>query len=176
MTLNSQRLKNYFSQAVQRSVCTKLVCTTCRADEFRSGLLSELRVNGAARRYDLPTLAATELASALRGLDITDRERQDLHGPAQYCVFLVATSIGELQTAELLSESWAGSLLRQMQAHSARRDAERRDYEARNNPAAVAERRQKKRQAAQEAHAERLAKKVERDRLWREKQAEETKG
>ena len=53
-----------------------------------------------------------------------------------------------------------------MQAHFRRRNEEREQYELFNSPEAVQARREGKRRLKQQAHAERLKRKRERDRLW----------
>ncbi len=183
-------LGDYLDTAVERNLCVRVRCTTCAAMEFRSGLYSRaLAALGIAppfdsRRHDrramehIPqarndTRVRLELARQL-ALLAPDHTRQRQWLDAIHLIFCelwwaAGEAIAERDYQPIVEGTWAGSILCSMQAHSRRREAERRAYEAFNSPEAVQARRDAKRKLKQQAQAERLARKKERDRLWFEK-------
>jgi len=70
----------------------------------------------------------------------------------------------------LLKTAWAGAILREMQEHYERLQVARQRQAEYESSAAVAARREKRQRLKREKHAERLARKTERDRLWRQGQ------
>jgi hypothetical protein len=165
-------LQTYLVEAVRRSLCTKIYCTTCGAMEFRRGVLVALtEATGLAPRQKMNHEAAIEITRALGAVTPDGTEGQTLEPAVRYLLFDLWSDIfrrGEIEA--LLSDSWAGGVLRAMEKHNAARVAEHRDREEFQDPVRVQQRREEKKRLKQERHRERLALKEERDRIWREKQ------
>ena len=93
--------------------------------------------------------------------------------PGVMCLLVdICGKIGETETATVLVGSWSGSLLRRMQEHNAARVAASRARDAFEANAQT--RRAEKKRLKQEQHQERLARKKEHDRVWREKRENQT--
>jgi hypothetical protein len=172
--MNALWLKEYLEDAVRRPLCTRIACTTCGAQEFRRGLNTainrQLTSSGGAPGIPDRTGVLMAALAALPGPS-SDRLAQE---EAMRCVLfdLWRASPTEMPAIEeRLAGSWSGGVLQAMQQHHAQLEAARRDREAGQAPAAVALRREARRQSRQEQHEQRLAAKRERDRAWRESRA-----
>ena len=93
-----------------------------------------------------------------------------IEAKARHLVFDICDAIGEVNAALILGECWGGNVLRRMQEHHRAKLAARRASGEYENPASVRKRHEEKKRIAQEEHQQRLALKVERDRVWRESQ------
>jgi hypothetical protein len=115
---------------------------------------------------------AAAIALALRRVQPGDLPANEFESAVRLILYDIwpffRSEAGESELVNILHETWAGSVLARMQAHSAARDAERRaraEYEA-----GAEKRKEEKRLLKQQRHAARPVAKAERDRLWREKQ------
>jgi len=69
----------------------------------------------------------------------------------------------------VLAGTWPGDVLKDMEEHHSKVQAAQRAREEFEDPVRVQQRREEKKRLRQERHQQRLALKVERDRIWREK-------
>jgi hypothetical protein len=170
-------LQFYLSQSVRRNVCTKVMCTTCGAREFRVGLLAatarEMKCD-ALTRLDLES--AIVIGRALAGVMPDEIDLPYIHFEFEPAVRLVLTDIwaalGDAKADQViepaLTGSWAGDLLvRMKQHHVALTEADRLRREE-QDPARVEAQREENRRLKQQRHADRLARKHERDRNRRD--------
>jgi hypothetical protein len=74
----------------------------------------------------------------------------------------------------ILNGTWPEDVLDRLKANHRKRLEEKRAFAERNDPVLAQRRREEKRQARQAKHAERMARKKERDRLWHERQENAT--
>lgn len=168
-------LQCFIVDAVSRAVCTEIHCTTCGATEFRQGLLAALALaggRGSLERIDQG--AARLLAVALRELEAVGAAPPRFEKAVRFVLFEVWHALwDEAERHQLeadLAGTWAGGVLARMQAHHQARIEARRRHDEANDPERIRQSRQEKRRVKQEQHAQRLALKTERDRVWREKQ------
>jgi hypothetical protein len=117
---------------------------------------------------------AAAMAQALTSVQTETPTSREFEQAVQLILFEIWTFFGEKdgesELALVLKGSWAGSVLARMRAHSAAVEAARRsraEFEA-----GAQKRKEERRRLKQDQHTARLAAKVERDRLWREKQKE----
>jgi hypothetical protein len=164
-------LQGFIEQAINQKMCVQIHCTTCGAREFRRGLWSAI---GGNSRGDLGPMFgnAKALAQLMVDLEKKDGYAYEHDKVVRLLLFeiwpVLGREQGEGELEPMLRGTWAGEVLARMKAHwAARREAQRAYSERQAN--APGRRQEKKRQLA-EQHAARLAAKVERDRLWREKQ------
>ena len=173
-------LERYLETAIRNNVCVRIRCTTCGAEDFRLGLLGEYaRATGKVAstvitfaRLNHDTAIDLAQALALVRPSKTDRKFFDA---VRFVLFDVRYFIGgpwaEQELERILGHSYAGDVLERMKAHyneTQRARTAREDYQS---PERVQQRREEKRRMNQQQHAERMERKKEKDRLWREEQA-----
>ena len=185
--VTSTWLSGFLDEAAARNLCVRVGCTTCGAMEFRYGLYARAAATlGIAplSRFPGHTRVVKKNVGHLR----TDRRIQSElvrqlsflnPDPAKQLKWIdairlifcelwwtmgVATAEREYQP--VLEGTWAGSVLRTMQEHHRHLSEQRRQRELAESTQAVQARRQAKRKLKQQAHAERIARKAERDKLW----------
>jgi hypothetical protein len=175
-------LQPYLSESVRRNLCTKVVCTTCGAREFRTGLLAATA--GEIKRDPLIRLdleSAIAIGRALGRVEFDDSDPPYIYFWFESAVRLVLTDIwvalgdakAEQAIEPLLTGSWAGDLLLRMkQHHAALLEADRKRQEE-QDPVHIGARRTEKRRLKQQRHADRLARKRDRDRVRRDHSAGE---
>lgn len=180
-------LGDYLDEAVARKLCVRVGCTTCGAMEFRHGLytcaaaaigvapLSSLSGHNdiayeRVRQAQSDGRIRSELARQLALLDPDPARRRNWLDAVRLILCELWRAAGdaaaEREYQPIIEGTWSGSILRAMQEHSRRRDEERRQFGSFNSPESVRARREAKRGLKQQAHAERLARRKERDRLW----------
>jgi hypothetical protein len=169
-------LQRYIAESVSRNLCTKILCTTCGATEFRQGLLAALATSsGQETVRRMGPGHAIAMAKALRQVEAVSRDwkwEDAVQFVLYECWYAFRDEAGREAFEAILAGSWAGDVLARMKAHhQARMEAARRRQEA-NDPENVKARREQKKQLRQQQHAERLAAKAERDRAWREQHQE----
>ena len=164
--------------AIAKRLCIKVGCTTCGAMEFRRGLHDR-----AARAVGLPIRMPIRdpnwryderiVSEWIRQLSLLtpNPERGDRWFHAVCLIFFdvwrtVGTPTAERVYQPVVEGTWAGSVLRAMQEHFRHREEACRQHEVFHSREVVEARRADKRRLKQQAHAERLARKKERDRLW----------
>lgn len=79
---------------------------------------------------------------------------------------MVGAPTAERVYQPMVEGTWAGSVLCAMQEHYRHRMEERKQHELFNSREAIEARHEEKLRLKRQAHAERLARKKERDRLW----------
>lgn len=156
--------------AVRRNLRTKIMCTTCGALEFRTGLMVGLeRAASRPPRAEMGLDDAHAIGRALARVDAPVGEASKMEAAVRLILFEIRRMIGaamEHEVEPILAGTWAGNVLARMQAHQrAREEAHRTHGE---NQAHLQQRREEKQRLRQRVHTERLARKKERDRLWRE--------
>jgi hypothetical protein len=170
MSNNGNRLRNYLDDAVRQNLCTHIHCTTCGAMGFRQGLWN---VIGSKSKRDFgPMLGnAKTLAEQMVGMEKQDGYGYEHERAVRLMLFeiwpFLGSEEGESELESMLHGTWAGEVLARMKAHSAARREARRTHEQRQ--ANAPRRREEKKRHRAEQHAARLAAKVERDRLWRQR-------
>ncbi len=167
-------LQDYLTGAVGRNLCTRIHCTTCGAIEFRQGLLSELtRVTSRQGLEKLDHRSAVEIARSLALVHPVGVARYRVEEAVRLVLFDIWYAVGEeareRDLGPVLAGTWAGSVLERMKAHHQERMEARRAFAESQDPERVRKKRDEKRRLRQEKHAERLALKKERDRIWRTK-------
>lgn len=178
MSQGDSWLQHFLEDAVRRKLCTRIHCTTCGAMEFRKGLLHELqKASGLSPSTALPTETGLTIARALAQVRRPDTNEAEVNAAVRLVLFEIWSTLkpwgADTDLDEILQRTWAGSILAGMRAHAAGRDAARRAHA--ESEAGAEKRREEKKRLKQEQHAKRLTAKVERDRLWREKQKENGK-
>lgn len=167
-------LQRYLDDSVRRNLCTSIHCTTCGARAFRQGLLDGLAASSgeeAARRMEPGHALA--MARALRLVEAVRRDwkwEDALQFIIYECWDAFADETGRGEFEAILAGSSAGDVLARMKAHHQARMEAARLHRKANDPENIKARREEKKQLRQQGHAERLEAKVERDRVWREKQ------
>jgi hypothetical protein len=165
-------LTPFLERAVAKKLCTQIYCTTCGALEFRRGCLREWAT---AVRQPAPDRFGRDAAIGV-GLALARVPRAPHHGPAfeqavRCILFDLWRTLGDHGLAEgvepALAGTWAGDVLAGMKAHYQRRLDARRAAAAQLE--LIEERRAEKRRLKEQQQADRLVRKVERDRVWREK-------
>ena len=160
-------LYTYISDAINRNLCTMIHCTTCGAKEFRLGLLDAL--SKAAGKQIVPLYNpenSVAIAAELARLPGDKAHEPGFEDAVQLILCDIWSAFSKSQIEPLLQGTWAGDVLARMKVHyQAEEEAwrARKEYES---PARVQQRREEKRRQKQEKHAERLALKKERDRIW----------
>lgn len=171
MTQASNGLQGFIEEAIVRKLCVQIHCTTCGAHEFREALWK--RVSGTSTGNFGPMLGnARALAQLMACLQRKSGYTYEYERAVRLMLFeiwpFLGKEDGESELERILRRTWAGQVLADMKAHwVARREAQRvhEEHEA-NAP----KRREEKKRLKAEQHAARLAAKVQRNRLWREKQ------
>lgn len=167
-------MQQFLESAVRDRLCTSVMCTTCGAREFRSGLIRRaMKRIGQLGEPKLDSTVALEIARGLARLRLDDLTGSpfeeavrlihcDLHAALHFD--LAAKS----EVERLLSGTWAGSVEARMQSHEAARRVEREARGAYESPESVRARREEKLRRKEVEQQVRRARKQERDRLWRE--------
>ena len=174
-TINPNWLHEYLDGAVRTDICTKIHCTTCGAEQFRLGLLRQIQMRTGIRTAGrLTAESALAVGEALAGLQ-ADFSNPTKAEEAIRCILydawcVLSDELFQREFVALLKTAWAGAILREMQEHYERLQVARQRQAEYESSAAVAARREKRQRLKREKHAERLARKTERDRLWRQGQ------
>lgn len=168
-------LQTYLLESVRKNLCTQIFCTTCGAMDFRRGLLIALA--RATDQQPVPQIdheSALAIAAALARVRAAEGEQRKLEDAVQLVLFEIWNTVGEVaverQLDPILQGTWAGSVLARMKEHHKERKAARYAFAENQDPVRVQQRREEKQRLKQERHTARLAMKIERDRIWREKQ------
>lgn len=165
-------LEFFIVESLNRQLCTKIMCTTCGALEFRMGLMLSLaQAAGQPLASEFDLARAGVLARGLARLKPPLDRSSNWEQAVRLMLFEVWRSVGsataDRKVEPLLTGSWAGEVLAGMKTH------ERLRQEARQRHAETQGRQQRERaerlRLKQENHAERLERKRERDRLWCER-------
>jgi hypothetical protein len=164
--------------AIDQGVCIYTWCRTCGGRDFREAVRVEaIEEIANSRRTPTDDEINAEIARALALLPPPVCDEFEFEQAVRLLLFDLYTAVGSSVAdhifAPVLANTWAGDVLARMKAHYARRVEAVRRHEAMHDPEVVARRRAEKKRLKQQQHAERLARKAERDRLWREKQAKE---
>lgn len=164
--MKSDWLHAFLLEAVNKRLCTKIFCTTCGAMEFRTGVLAGLEAGcddprSLSRNRD----SVMELADALSGVDFQGEMPDGMIQALRCLIFDMWSGIPILdqEVEARLGDSLAGFVLSSMKKHHAEREAAR----AKHSPEIIKARREEKKLIKQEQHIKRLARKEERDRLWK---------
>ena len=163
-------LQHYIQAAYARRLCIEIGCGTCGSTPFKSGLV-QLASGGLYQDVVyVDQNALKEIASALAQIPLDTRLGDTLHDSDRAIMsiiyFLWSNSRDFRREVEpVLDGSWAGQVLKRMQAHYVRVQAERHAHDARNDPRYVQHQRALRKAERQLQHAARLARKGERDRL-----------
>ena len=164
-------LSRYIAESVAKNLCTNPTCTTCGAQEFRSGLRRALSdAMGVEQPGDgLTSETAVRLSEA--AALVCPTSDQEWTEAVRLILFDIWYTLGparaERDLRTILGASWAGDLLSQMQEHYRREIESRRRHEERSDPEKAKVRREEKKRSRQIRHSERLAAKRERDRRRR---------
>ena len=169
----SRWLEAFLTSARGRYSCMSWHCPKCGL-RFRNELLDvaaaaigKPRVNPRVKRMD--DAIALELLSQLALINPRDGGRFELVSAVRLIFCLIWEDVGELGAVRLVprvARSWAGGILASMQAHHRYRMEKLRLHKVANSPEQVKLLRELKRRQKQEAHAQRLELKKERDRAW----------
>lgn len=167
-------LHRFLIGAAERNLCTGIGCTTCGATEFRAGLSEATKTAMRQGQVVGEASRALAVARALARVNPVDELARRQEAAVRFVLFDLWTGIREEVVKQdlepVLIGTWAGEILSRMKLqHENRLEARRRHDEA-NDPLRIEQRREDKRRKKQVKHAERLAAKKERDRLWRETQ------
>lgn len=171
MTADTKWLQEFIERAVRERMCVQIHCTTCGARAFRDELWTT--VGGGSKGALGPMFGnAGALAELMSGLMEKDGYTYEHEKVLRLMLFeiwpFLGAEEGESKLESTLRGTWAGRVLDAMKAHEAARRALRRAHDERE--ANAPKRREEKKRQKAERHAARLTAKVERDRLWREKQ------
>jgi hypothetical protein len=164
-------LQRFIERAVEENMCVQIHCTTCGAREFRQALWTA--IGGATKSDTGPMFGnARALAELMVGLEKKEGYTYHHENVVRLMLFeiwpFLGKEDGEGELDSIMCASWAGQVLARMKAHwTARREAQRAHAEREAN---APKRREEKMRLKTQQHTARLAAKVERDRLWREKQ------
>lgn len=161
--MKSEWLQAFLVEADRKHLCTKTYCTTCGAMELRKGVLAGLDAkcdNPWTLRHNRES--TLELADALAGVDCLPGGAFDALR-CLLCDMWSGIPILDNEVERILGDSFAGMVLGMMKKHHAEREAARAEF----SPEKVKARRDAKRLIKQEQHSQRLARKQERDRLWK---------
>jgi len=170
-------LQVFLLDAVHRNLCTEIHCTTCGALEFRRGLLVALEAamgGGHVSHYD--NAAALAITRALACVDPETGKSQRFEAAVRTILFDVWQVAAQHEVEAVLQGTWAGDVLAGMKTHHKAREEERRAFAESQDPVKVQKRREENRRLKQEKHRQRLAKKVEYDRLWYDRLLKENRG
>ena len=137
-------------------------------------MLSELtRVTGRQSLEKLDHRSAVDIARGLASIHPVGGACYHVEEAVRLVLFDIWYAVGEeareRDLEPVLAGTWAGSVLERMKAHHQARMEARRAFAESQDPERVRQKREEKRRLRQEKHAERLALKKERDRIWRAK-------
>lgn len=168
-------LQTYLVESIRKNLCTQIFCTTCGAMDFRQGLLIALaKATGQPPVPQIDHESALAIAAALARVRAAVGEQRKLEDAVRLVLFEIWSTVGEVaaerQLYPILQGTWAGSVLVRMKEHHKERKAARYAFAENQDPVRVQQRREEQRRLKQERHVARLAMKIERDRIWREKQ------
>lgn len=157
-------LQHYIRAAFARKLCIEIGCGLCGSTPFKSGLV-QLASGGLHQDVvDVGQNALKEIASALAQIPLDTQLGDTLHDSDRVIMsiiyFLWSKSRGFRRDIEpVLNGSWAGQVLKRMQAHYVRVQAERHAHDAMNDPRYVQHQRALRKAERQLRHAARLARK-----------------
>lgn len=157
-------LQHYIQAAFARKLCIEIGCGTCGSTPFKSGLV-QLASGGLHQDVgDLGQDGLKEIASALAKIPSDAQLGDTLYDSDRAMMsiiyFLWSRSRNFPREIEpVLTGSWAEQVLRRMQDHYARVQAERHAYDARNDPRYVQRQRALRKAQRQLQHAARLVRK-----------------
>lgn len=162
-------LECYMLEAISANLCTRLNCTTCGSQDFKSGLLKRAAdATGMATRGQRESLA-TEILSKL--CEIRQPDRHDYAFLSAVMAVLhqswrMLGNPGFEEAASQLHGSWANEVLESMRAHASARAKALQDHAERNDPENVRLRREEKRRLRQAQHKIRLEAQRQRSIQW----------
>ena len=166
----SNWLYSLLQDAVRRKLCTKMICTTCGARDFRKelhGAILSRYVGSLTDPHAYRQHVVSEITKALKNL-VPDFSEARAFTPAVRCLLFDIWRPSTRDEIEAqLAGSWAGRILAGMKDHYAAVVARRRAHEEMQDPINVQRRREEKKRLRQEKHQERLRLKKKRDALWR---------
>ena len=170
--MTSNWLENYFADAVGRKLCTRIVCTTCGALEFRQGVLTALSV--AKGQRPLQRIDRANSIEIATGLAEVPRPVENLDATEDAIRCLLADMLSGIPLVDQaiiapLEGTWAGDIAHGMIRANEDRLAAQREWREHNSTEAVQTRRDARKLLKKEQHEKRLLLKGERDRLWHEK-------
>jgi len=168
-TSEADWLQHYLLEAVQKSFCTKIHCTTCGALEFRKGLLmAAAKAIGRDRSEALDETIAPLIIRSLASVNAPAHLRPQMEEAVRLVLFDLWNSVMLQRHLHFLAGTWAGDVLERMKAHSQAETERRKAIAESEDPVLVQRRREEKRSLKQQRHQERLTLKKDRDRIWRE--------
>ncbi len=163
-------LQAYLERAVNRGLCTKMVCTTCGAMDFRNGAVKQFLGPNATKplwQWEIGDKERIALDLSLVSVRTIEASQLPRFRSAVMCLLYDLCYPCVIPSVKkILDASYAGEILQQMEDHQALR-LKRRDDEIQNSQARH-ENRMKEKRETQKQHELR---KVERDKIWREQQA-----
>lgn len=157
-------LQHYIQAAFDRKLCIEIGCRTCGSIPFKSGLV-QLASGGLHQDVvDADQNALKEIASALAQIPLDTQLGDTLHDSDRAIMsiiyFLWSRSRDFRREVEpVLNGSWAGQVLKRMQAHYVRVQAERHAHDAMNDPRYVQHQSALRKAERQLQHAARLTRK-----------------
>lgn len=184
-------LDDLLDAAALENLCCSRWCTTCGAFPFRQKVADFLaykmqmpphKVFGNTNRHNLTPdqvqILAEELRTVKQGL-VTRFRPDALRLRSQAIDFLIQevwyfspSTNPEEWMRDVLGESMAGRRFEQMLFHYAEKQRRRAIHEEQNSPEAIALRKAEKARLRDERLRERAIRKLEIDRLWKEKNRE----
>jgi uncharacterized protein YqgV (UPF0045/DUF77 family) len=170
--MSANWLQTYLGESVQKHLCTQIHCTTCGAREFRLGVLNALSIAAnQPPREGFDRQSVVEIARALAEVQPIPDELEKMEDAVRCLLFDLWSGLPfiDRDVETILDGTWAGRVLRAMKEHHEATQEARRKREEYDDPVNVQKRREDKKRVKQEEHQQRLARKKERDQLWREK-------
>jgi hypothetical protein len=166
MGMTSDWLQGYLRDCVDNSVCTKINCTTCGAQEFRIGLSKGLGINSTSIRHaGFERGEILKIASALAGIPSPMLRLLAWEKAVRLIIMVLRTGMPNLdrEVEDLFVGSWADEVLKRMKEHHQQRLL----AVELDSPEKVRERRAAIKLQKQLVHMRRLADKVQWDAAWR---------
>ena len=163
----------FLTRAMDRDLCVRINCTTCGSHAFEQELSAEThRCYQPTDGFLDPGQPALFLAEMLAKLDVHRKGSDYLRGSVMKIIYDLEKVFVRREDGvtldDVLGNSWAGGILADMRAHHERVQQARRDFKRSQNPKFVEAERARKRARKAWRHAERLERKKQRDRIWRE--------
>lgn len=155
-------LQHYIQAAFTRKLCIEIGCGTCGSIPFKSGVL-QLASGGLHQDVvDVDQKALKEIASALAQIPLDTQLGDTLHDSDRAIMSIIyflwsKTRDFRREVEPVLDGSWAGQVLKRMQAHYVHVQAARYAHDAMNDPRYVQRQRTLRKAETQLQHAARLA-------------------
>jgi len=149
-------IKSFLEKSVEKRWCTKYLCTTCGANDFRTCLWET------ADKYNKISLNSSDTAVATICKELYALSYDDIAQINKSALRLIFTeiyernySISDKSIKEILKDSPAGNYLKSMEEHARQLDLA---YGMETNPTLIAERRRIKKELKAKTHTERVKK------------------